>query len=522
MIGHAQGNISHKTGRADGSHLIQSKENSMEYNSGYKTYSNVKDINKLADLTQDEANQLAIGPQEAFFDKLDAVNAELNCYNIEPIDVTNKWNWKPGSYDKIKQYMTIKLQLNKKAMSIDKIMTRAQDRMNYIGYIQRQASTLEREKYNLKRMGVSRDVDIDEFKEECVVFVDDLINECKKAFELTQEKVLIVPYISLDDGRNARIFYDITLKDMNLSVYDNSVLLQEIPLQPIHIIHSTSLRHTINSKNYTSYRINGKYKAVGPRLSHPYISSSYRNHQSGYGTVCLDKFNDEVIKSINNHNMIALAMSLMQWAQYYNIKSANPYNQPYMSHIGMPGSFSKEYKATQSLGSATKKCSQSLRQFSITLGNEYLEEDNFISKICDNIDCSIKEYCTAHAQISTRKVNLNSEWWCQVEALVNLVVEWLFELDTLSTIQSKVKYIIGDSVSYDAETSKDDYKQKVTDRLFYYYSNFKHQEFCTYTYKFLEVKMNFIEPEKPADTNECNKSEEEMKAMMQLWVNSQT
>ena len=63
------------------------------------------DINKLADLSQEEANNLACGPQDLFFDKLDNINRELALYDIEPIDVTPKWNWKPGSYDKIKEYI---------------------------------------------------------------------------------------------------------------------------------------------------------------------------------------------------------------------------------------------------------------------------------------------------------------------------------------------------------------------------------------------------------------------------------
>ena len=140
------------------------------------------DINKLADLSQEEANNLACGPQDLFFDKLDTINRELRLYGIEPIDVTSKWNWKPGSYDKIKEYIYKRLELDRKAMSVTRIMERTQDRMNYMTYIRRQAKDMEYEKANLKRLGVGRDVDIDKFKEVCVEFVDKLIDNCQKAF----------------------------------------------------------------------------------------------------------------------------------------------------------------------------------------------------------------------------------------------------------------------------------------------------------------------------------------------------
>ena len=54
-------------------------------------------------------------------------------------------------------------------------------------------------------------MDIDKFKEVCVEFVDKLIDNCQKAFELTEEKVLIVPYVSLNEGRDTQLYLDILL-----------------------------------------------------------------------------------------------------------------------------------------------------------------------------------------------------------------------------------------------------------------------------------------------------------------------
>ena len=76
----------------------------MEYFNGKKEV-NVSNIDSLKDMTQDIANAIATGPQDTFFEKLDGFNEQLNYYNIESIDVTDKWNWKPGTYPKIDKYL---------------------------------------------------------------------------------------------------------------------------------------------------------------------------------------------------------------------------------------------------------------------------------------------------------------------------------------------------------------------------------------------------------------------------------
>ena len=75
----------------------------MEYFNGLIDV-NVSDIDCLNSMTQDMANAIATGPQDGFFEVLDSFNMELTHYGIEPIDVTNKWNWKPGTSKKIVEF----------------------------------------------------------------------------------------------------------------------------------------------------------------------------------------------------------------------------------------------------------------------------------------------------------------------------------------------------------------------------------------------------------------------------------
>ena len=485
------------------------------------------DINKLADLSQEEANNLACGPQDLFFDKLDNINRELALYDIEPIDVTSKWNWKPGSYDKIKEYIYKRLELDRKAMSVTRIMERTQDRMNYMTYIQRQARDMECEKANLKRLGVGRDVDIDKFKEICVEFVDKLIDNCQRVFELTKEKVLIVPYISLNEGRDAQLYLDILLKDLTLEIYDGEgqvKLIQKIPINPVHVILSMPLRHRLNNQNCDINAVGDSKSTI--KLTHPYISSRYRNNRN-YGNVCLDRYHDEVKKACLNNNMLELAITLLQWAQYYNIKVANPFNQPHNSHIGLPEDYSEEYKAIISKDSLSSACGSRLYRASQLEGERHFEIDETISSACNSINCSLKNVCDTYKSIQIRTDNLNSEWGCQVESFAMMITDWLFDKygeaagdnKDLSTIQYMIERLIGDSVDY-RELTEEEYKIKVINRIVWYYSNISKQKFDNYTYAFLE-EYNFIdkEPEKVPSVKDMAK--EEIETLMKSWAQSQ-
>ena len=184
----------------------------FDYFNGHNTIE-VDSIDKLDSLSQEESNNLACGPQEEFFQKLETLNSEIAHYGIKPIDVTDKWNWRPGSYDNIREYLSIKLEIDKKCMSMDKLMNRTINKVNYLGFIKRQAEYMEMERATLKRLGVSRDVDMDKFKITCKEFVDTISTQCEKAYDVTNGKVSIVPYVNID-GRDALLYYDITLNGL--------------------------------------------------------------------------------------------------------------------------------------------------------------------------------------------------------------------------------------------------------------------------------------------------------------------
>ena len=92
-------------------------------------YISVDNLSILNNANQQLVNAVATGPQDEFYEKMDRANEILNryCnmnyydyrnnYDYEPniyLNVGNNWNWKPGTYDKIKEAITMILCLNKK------------------------------------------------------------------------------------------------------------------------------------------------------------------------------------------------------------------------------------------------------------------------------------------------------------------------------------------------------------------------------------------------------------------------
>lgn len=493
----------------------------FDYYNGHNTIE-VDSLDKLDSLSQDEVNNLASGPQDEFFQKLDTLNAEMSHYDVKPVDVTDKWNWRPGSYDRVREYLAKRLEIDRKCMSMDKLMTRTIDKVNYLGFIKRQAEYMELERATLKRLGVGKDVDIDKFKEKCKEFVDNICSQCEKAYNSTNGKVSIVPYVEIV-GRHAKLYYDITLTGLTFSVYDNKKCIQEIPLNDIHIVVNQSLRHVINGLR-TDVGFIGKYVSKGVDLHFAYIASNYRGSQS-HSTVCLDKHHDDICKSIRSGNLVLTSIQLMQWAQFYNIKRANPYNQPYMSHLGMPEGFSKEYKAVADEKSVADRCSSRLNNYGLKLELYQHANDEMINATCNNIGCQIKSICKLNIKVVNRLSTMNSEYGRMVEGLIGTILTYVPK-DELNGV---LNLITGDDLpvwKYKTEDSgiwKDDgfetFINEMINRFYNYFMNSK--GFCTYTYDFLE-KYKIIDkgaikvtvPKEPLNV-------EELETIMKQWAETQ-
>ena len=140
------------------------------YFDGYKDIE-VYDFGHLKELSQEETNTIVVGPQETFFQKLEDINRELAYSGGEEINVTKKWAWKQGHYDRMRNYLLNRLDINKKSKNMSYLVDRTISKTNYLNYMARQIRRMERERMELRRESIPYDVNLDEFKEQCIVYI---------------------------------------------------------------------------------------------------------------------------------------------------------------------------------------------------------------------------------------------------------------------------------------------------------------------------------------------------------------
>lgn len=435
-------------------------------------------LTELDNMNQEEVNMLATGPQDLFYEKLEYINRCLQSEGLENINVTNKWNWKPKTYDKIKELIYNRLYLHKKTNGLDRLIDRTRDRINYLGYIQRMTRDMEIERYKLKRMGVSKDVDIEAFKEKVKVFTDTIIKQCKTVYEATNKKVLIVPYFDKVTNRNPQLYYDVSLVDLQLNVFDGDKSIQKIDLDRMHIIFNVELRRKLGLNN-SNFSANGRIDSM-LNLLHPYISS----RGSGYGSVCLDKYYEDINKALKNDDLLSFAFNLLEWAQYYNVKYSNPYNQPHMTHIGMPKGFSKEYVACQSQSSVLSFTKRKLEKYVDNLDLNDEDRASFIVQSYDDIECQFRD-SSNHYNKNKKTIDiLNSDCGFKLEAIVLMITEYYTDIiNNLEQISESDLKAISTEISnnfkyldiqywrffYDGVFNREEMNDFIFNKMYYYF-----------------------------------------------------
>ena len=480
----------------------------MEYFNGIREV-DVSDIDCLKNMTQETANAIATGPQDAFFTLLDRFNDDLNYYINDTIDVTDKWNWKPGTYDKIDKMILKRLNFDKKSNGIYNKISKIRERSNYLNYVMRNAQELEIQKYRLKQSGLSKNVNIADFQDKANKLVDTINTQCSLVNDLTEGKVIITSYISDNfDNRLTPIYLDIKMYGLTLSIHSGDSSIQDIRLQPIHLIMKYPFRHYINNLS-TSWKIVGEYGENDVNIRFPYISTSYREYDNSFGTVCLDKYNDDIKKSFMKLDYIQMAMHLMNWAQYYHINHSNPYNNLKFLHYGLPKGYSKEYRST--LSSIESDCaSRTARIYrpddSITYYNEL--EDN--TSICNGIECQLKSSCNAFSDkdIIMNHISNQSDEHCQIESMIGHIVEYINSIE-----ERNKSFIAEESVYYLGCDFGEPFIEFLFRCIYQWCTPFKGDESIKAFYKQLVRYYHY-------ETNgvEIERNEDEIKQEMLAWA----
>tara|TARA_R110001583_G_scaffold40747_4_gene129983 strand:- start:5999 stop:7543 length:1545 start_codon:yes stop_codon:yes gene_type:complete len=456
-----------------------------EYFDGISKVS-VSNIDCLNNMTQDMANTIATGPQDDFFEMLSNFNREMKMTIDDTIDVTDKWNWRPGTYDKIDKFIFTRIGLNKKSNGVYTRLRKVREYANYLGYITNQADRLEAKKYNMKISGLSKNVNIEEFQESTTKLYEIVIAQCQLVKDMTNGKVILTPYINNDfANRLTPMYLDVQMNSLEMGIHQGNKCIQKIPLKPIHIVIKYPLRHYIN-KYSTSWHVLGYYDEFqnGDTISFPYIARGrYRNDRANqsYGTVCLDKYIEDVKKSFINRDYIQMAMHLMNWAQYYNTTHSNPYNNTSLLHFGLPKNYSKEYKAT--ISNVESSCSSRIKVKVAKIEGynelQLMDKLKADTQICNEIECQLKDTCSYYKVSNTifEGVNNKTDEYCKMESMIGHLINYYEETQSYtraSSIQEDIDsmdlgYYSLYRNNYGFEETIEDYLSKLHDSMISYW-----------------------------------------------------
>jgi hypothetical protein len=384
----------------------------------------VEYIGNILTLNQNQTNLLAVGPQESFFNILDLINNEMRYYDIEPLNVTNVWNWSPGSHNKIEEYINKRLEVNKKSSTLSKKLSRTKERVNYMNYIERNLSRVEHEKAELKRMAIPRNIDLDEFSVKWKEFAENILSQCEQAWKASDYKVKITPFLQMHSNQ-AYLYLDILLTDLNMNLCQSgeseTTVIQDIPLKPIRLVLKLEIRKLIANRIIAFNSNLGIYDDEGTQF--PFLHSNRRNL---YGSVCFDSYHDDIRKAIQSNNYVILATLLLQWAQYYHLGETNPYNQPYRLFLGVPDYVSKEYLSLIPIDGQASICQDYLSNKAWEENLELFDRDNYISNYCDSINCQIKDKCNMSMEIKQTQDALNdNENYCIAESKAGFIMDYI-------------------------------------------------------------------------------------------------
>ena len=416
---------------------------------------NVNTLDILKEPNQQLANAIATGPQDEFFSKLEECNRCLR--DEQQLSVTPSWNWRPGTFDKIKQYVATQLMIDKKSNGLSKYISRTSENARYrLSWISRKIEECEELKRMLKREGYQHDVNIEEYLEKLLVFCNTIEESIEKATEATNGKVLFKPYIYVPiNERNTTFYIDCYIKPGELNVCQDNTLIQKIPITGIKLMFSCPLRKMMKyldkpsfsslSVSYTGINDSPLVNPTSYRTSqetlHPYIAAPYRRESNStnieWATTCFSSFTDVIRTAFHQLNFVVLSMELLELASYYNTAHANPYNSLNLTHFGMPKDYSKAYQAVVSRD--TDNCAGRLRGKMIDSRTTVYSVKNTTDKsklinYCNSIECQWSSNCHMYKSYNYELMRLDDEEYrYMIESIVGAMMEQ-WKIETFETV----------------------------------------------------------------------------------------
>lgn len=307
------------------------------------------------------AQHIYFGPQAEIMEKL----AQFNSRYLTNLSVTKTFRWSPGTYDKIAQLMMKLVGFKRRASGMYNYLSRedwywTNGRRN----IQSDLRNMDNILYELRYQGVQWLEDPSILVERKEAFKNYLSEKFEAFIELTNKMDKITPLnvVLYNDGYSTlnsyKLVINLCLHPDEIQIYNANrggtpIHIQNLPVEMDLLIKLElyPLQMMVNER-YSRFSIHSCGKAAPyderGRLHFPYISGRHRNTPysatEGWGTICYGDDSTDINNALNNFDLSAYAMLLINWMGRYT-QITNPYNNIKTMYHGEPKWLTDDYRA---------------------------------------------------------------------------------------------------------------------------------------------------------------------------------
>ena len=346
------------------------------------------------------------------------------------LGVTNKYNYRPGTYDTIKALINKVQRFHQRPAGMMSLFNRISDNQWAYNNIKDKMSMLEAKRIKAKNASGSLVDNIGELIQNQSDRYDKMIESTKQANQMSDyfDMLHFIPNDVEDHVANNNYTY-IKLytivkcfsKDMTIINNRNEEMCKmTVPDTYLMFVRPLWKALTTDNKSFDDFQ------GSCPGGYHPYLNSvpyySYDPPSTlntvGWGSLCLSSYQDDVLMNISKHDYSSAIMGLMNWNNIYNKDHTNPYAS--ISTVMSSGHFPlvEEDKAERikvSTGFSTSNCFKQKYRSHQTTEYEVIQQDrnyetnglnlypyaHYILDECDEKKCPLRKVCFDYQKLKT-------------------------------------------------------------------------------------------------------------------------
>ena len=338
------------------------------------------------------------------------------------LGVTNKYNYRPGTYDTIKALINKIQRFHQRPAGMMSLFNRISDNQWCYNNFKDKMRMLDTKRAKAKNASGSLVDNIDELIQSQSERYDRMIESTQQANQMSDyfDMLHFIPTDIEDHVVNNNYTY-IKLytivkcfsKDMTIiNNHNEEMCKMTVPDTYLMFIRPLWKALTTDNKSFDDYQ------GSCPGGYHPYLNSlpyySYDPPSTlntiGWGSLCLSSYQDDVLGSISKHDYSSAIMGLMNWNNIYNKDHTNPYAS--ISTVMSSGHFPlvEEDEAERikvSTGFSTSNCFKQKYRSHQTTEYEVIQQDrnyetnglnlypyaHYILDECDEKKCPLRKVC---------------------------------------------------------------------------------------------------------------------------------